>query len=209
MHLISPHILDSVRKLEWFWNWGKAIDINPVDETLYTTQWQEVILMYVENGYCVKHRCLVVSKSESILSNNLFPSAMPSISGQLSYDAYDLSSDDDEYIMPKIVAEMMRWRSDHAVCLMTATRHYLNSPPELPWGWGQINPNLHDYNANPMEIRSRFWVLDITDQWCQQEETYAVYTDLSNVAHNPVFILPHSIWVEAILSLRQDVIGWR
>ena len=64
--------------------------------------------MYVENGYCVKHRCLVVSKSESILSNNLFPSAMPSISGQLSYDAYDLSSDDDEYIMPKIVAEMMR-----------------------------------------------------------------------------------------------------
>jgi len=34
------------------------MDINPEDEISYTTQYQEAFLMYVENEYCAKHRCV-------------------------------------------------------------------------------------------------------------------------------------------------------
>jgi hypothetical protein len=31
----------------------------------------------------------------------------------------------------------------------------------------QINPNLYDYHSNPREIKSTFWIPDITDWWHQ------------------------------------------
>jgi hypothetical protein len=74
-----------------------------------------------------------------------------------------LSSDDEEYLMPNNVAETTPGRSDCAAHLLTAARLYLNSPPEAPKNWGQINPNLNDYHSNPMEISSTFWIPDITD----------------------------------------------
>jgi len=49
MLLISTQILDPFRKLRSFRKWDKGMDINPEDETSYTTQYQEAFLMYVEN----------------------------------------------------------------------------------------------------------------------------------------------------------------
>jgi len=49
MLLMSAHILDPFCKLWWFRKWDKGMDINPEDETSYTTQYQEAFLEYVEN----------------------------------------------------------------------------------------------------------------------------------------------------------------
>jgi len=103
--LNSAHILDPFRKLQLFRKRDKGMDINPEDETSYTTQYQEAFLKYGENEYCAKDRRLPVTKSENIPNNNLSFSAMASRSGQSSYDPYDLSSDDKEYLMPNNVAE--------------------------------------------------------------------------------------------------------
>jgi len=47
--LISAHIIDPFRKLRSFRMQDKGIDVNPEDDTSYTTQYQEAILKYVEN----------------------------------------------------------------------------------------------------------------------------------------------------------------
>jgi len=83
---------------------------------------------------------------------------------------------------------------------LTATRLDLNSHPELPQNWGQINPNLNDYHSDPMEIGRTFWLPDITDWWWQQEETQLMYADLSNVARDIVSIIPHCVGVDASFS---------
>jgi len=92
---------------------------------------------------------------------------------------------------------------------LTAARLYLNSPPEAPKNRGQITPNLNDYNSDPREFSSTFWILDITDRWRQKEETHSPYADLSNVAHNIFSIIAHGVEVEASFSLGRDVISWR
>jgi len=163
MLLISAHISNSFCKLRSFQKWDKGIDINPEDETSYTTQFKEAPLKYVENEYCAKHQCVPVNEPGNVPSSNLVPSTKALASSQLSFDPYDLSSDDEEYLTPINVAETTpRW-SDRAAPLLTAARLYLNSPPEAPKNWGQINPNLNDYHSDPMEISSTFWILDITD----------------------------------------------
>jgi len=60
MVLITAHILDPFRKLQSFRQWDQGMDINPEDETSYTTQNQEAFLKYVENEYCAKQRRLPV-----------------------------------------------------------------------------------------------------------------------------------------------------
>jgi hypothetical protein len=55
MLLISAHIFGPFRKLRSFKQWDKGMDINPKDETSYTTQYQEAVVKYVENKYCKKH----------------------------------------------------------------------------------------------------------------------------------------------------------
>jgi hypothetical protein len=146
---------------------------------------------------------------DNTLYNNLSSLEMASRSGQSSYDPYDLSSDDDEYLIPTNVAEATTGRSDRAARILTTARLYLNSHPELPQNWGQINPNLNDYHCDPIEISSTLWLPDITDWWRQQEETHSKYTDLSNVAHDIFSIIPHGVGVEARFSLGRHVIGWR
>jgi len=158
MLLISAHILDPFRKLRSCRKWDKGMDINPEDETFYTTQYQETFLKYVENEYCAKLRHLPVTKSENIPNNYLSFSAEASRSVQSSYDPYDLSSDDDEYLMPNNVAGTTPGQSDPAVRLLTAARLYLDSPPELPQNWGQINPNLNDCHSDPMKISTTGWI---------------------------------------------------
>ena len=122
MLLIPAHILDPFRKLLSFRKWDKRMDINPEEATSYTTQYQEAFLKYVENGYCAKHRRLSVTKHEKLQSNHFIHSAMPSQSGQSSFDSYDLSSGDEEYLTPKTLAEMTPRRSNRAACLLTAAR---------------------------------------------------------------------------------------
>jgi len=85
----------------------------------------------------------------------------------------------------------------------------LNSPPEAPKNWEQINSNLNDYHSDPMEISSTCWIPDITDWWRQEEETHAKYADHSNVPGYIFAIIPHGVGVEASFSLGRDVIGWR
>jgi hypothetical protein len=206
---ISAHILDPFRKSQSFRKWDTGMNINPEDETSYTTQFQEGFLKYVENEYCAKHRHLPVTKLENTPNHNFSFSAKASRSGQLSYDPYNLSSDDDEYIMPTNVAKMTPGRSDRAARVLTAARLYLNSPPKLPQNWGQINPYLIDYHTDPMGISSTFWLLGITDWWQQQEETHSKHTDLSNVARDIFSIIPHGVGVEASFPLGRDGIGWR
>ena len=150
-----------------------------------------------------------VNKLETVTTSNLVPSATASGSYQSSFDPYDLSSDDEEYLTPNNVAETTPGRSDRAARLLNTARLYLNSPPEAPKNWGQINPNLNDYHSDPMEISSTFWIPDITDWWRQQEETHSKYADLSNVARDIFSIIPHGVGVEASFSLGRDVIGWR
>jgi len=209
MLMISAHILDPFSKLRSFRKWDKGMDINPEDETSYTTQYQEAFLKYVGNEYCTKHRCVPVNKLETVPTSNLFPYATASGSYHSSFHPYDLSSDDEEYLTPNNVAETTPGRSDRAARLLTAARLYLNSPPEAPKNWGQISPNLNDYHSDPMEISSTFRIPDITDWWRQQEETHSKYADLSNVARDIFSIIPHGVGVEASFSLGRDVIGWR
>jgi len=56
MRLISAHLLDRCWKLRSFRKCDKGIDINPEDETSYTTQYQEPILKSVENESCAKRQ---------------------------------------------------------------------------------------------------------------------------------------------------------
>jgi hypothetical protein len=97
-----------------------------------------------------------VKELQSLPSSNPISSATASGSGQSSFDPYDFSSDDEECITPNNLAETTPGQSDHAVRLLTATRLYLNSPPERPKNWGQINPNLIDFHSDPIEFSSTF-----------------------------------------------------
>jgi len=186
-----------------------GMDITSEDETSYTTQYQEAFLKCVENEYCAKHRRLLVTNSENILNNNPSFSATASRSGQSSYDPDDVSSNDEEYVMPNNVAETRPGWSHCAAPLSRAERLHLNSPPELPQNWGQINLNLNDNHADPMVISRTFSLPDITDWWRQQEDKHSKYADHYNVARDIIPIVPHGVGVEASSSLGRYLIGWR
>jgi len=209
MLLILAQILDPFWKLWSFRKWEKGIDINPDNETSYATKWKVALPEYVGNEYCAKHRWLSITKPEQQLSNNFIPSAMASRFGQTSVDPYDLSSDDEQYLMPINVAETAPGRRDRAACTLTATLLYLNSSPESPKNWGRVDPNLNNYYSDSIEISSILLIPDITDGWHQQEETHPKYANLSNVARDISSIIPHGVGVEARCSLVREVIGWR
>jgi len=100
-------------------------------------------------------------------------------------------------------------RCNCAAHILTAARLDLNSPAGAPKNWRHINWNLTDYDSDPMEINSTFWLLDITNWWHQQEEMHSKYADLSNVACDIFPIIPHGVRVEDSFSLGCDVIDWR
>jgi len=148
------------------------MDINPEDETSYTTEYHETFLQYVEIEYSTKYWGVTVIKPKSIPSNNLFPSTTAVGSGQSSCDPYALSSNTEEYSTPNNEAEMTPGQSDRVSRILTIARLYLNSSPEVPKHWGQISQNHNASHSDQMEISSTFWIPDITDWWRQQEETY-------------------------------------
>jgi len=185
------------------------MDINPEDETSYTTQYQEAFLTYMENEYCSKHRWLSVIKPERIPNNNPFPSAMASGYSESSFDPYDLSSADEDYLMQKSMTETTPGLSDWAARLLTAARFHLNSPPESPQNWGEVKPNPNEYHSDSIEISRAFWIPDIPDWWRHQMETSSESADLCNVAWNIASIIPHAVGVEASFSQWEYFVGWR
>jgi len=164
--------------------------------------------MYVVNEFCAKHRRVPVNKHESLPSSYLIPSPAASGSCQSSFDPYDLSSDDEEYLMPGNVAETTPRHRDRTARLLTAARLHWNLLPEARNNWGQINPNLNDYHSDPLEISSPFGLPDITDWWCEQEEMHSKYADLSNVMCDMISMIPHGVGGEDSFSVGRDVIGW-
>jgi len=170
---ISANILDPFWKLRSFRKWDKAMDITPEDETSNTTQYQEAFLKYLEKKYRAKHRRVPVSKHQSLPRCNLIPSETVLGSCQSTFDPYDLSSDDEEFLTPDNMAGTTPGRSDRAAHLLSAASPSLNSPPEAPKNWGQINPNLNDCHSDPMEISSSLWLPHVTDWWRHQEETHS------------------------------------
>jgi len=115
---------------------GQEMDINPENKTSYATQYQAAFLKYVENKYCAKHRRVPVNKLQSLLSINSIFSTTASGCCQSFIDPYDSSSDNEEYLTHNNVPETTPRRSDRPAHLLTATRLYLNSPPEAPKNWG-------------------------------------------------------------------------
>ena len=160
---ISAHLLDLVRKLQLLRTWDNGLDINPEDETSYTTQYHKAFLKFIENEYCATHRRVPVNKHKCLPMSNLIPSATASASYQSSFDPYDLSSDDEEYSTPDNVTETTPGRRDRKAQLLTAAGLYFNSQSEVAKNWGRINPHLNDYISTPMENSGEFWLPAITD----------------------------------------------
>jgi len=203
----SADIVDPFQKKRSFSKWAKGIDITAEDETSYTTEHQDVFLKYVVYEYCAKHSRLPMINPESVPSNNIFCSTMASRTGQSSYDLYDLPSIDKEYLMGENLGETTPRRSNHAACALAATRLYSNSPYGIPQTWGQLNRNHNNYHSGSAEIRSTFWIPDFTGWRYQQEESHSQYADLTNVACDIFWNIPHGVRVKASVSLGRDVIG--
>jgi len=156
-----------------------------------------------------KQQRLPVIIPESIPGDNFISSAMTSWSGQSPYNPYNMSSNDEEYTISEIRAQMTSGLRDRAAQLLTAAKHHLYSPPEIPQYWGWSNPRFIDCHSNPMENRSLFWIPDITDCWQHWEKTHTKYVDHSNVVCIIFCIIIHDVRVEANFSLGRNVIGWR
>jgi len=185
------------------------MDNTAADETSHTTQYQVALLKYVEKEYCSNQWQMSVIKPKNVQGSNHLFSAKPSGFGQSSCLPYNLCSDDEEYLMPKSITETTPGWHDHSSPILVAAWPDLNSLPEAPKNWGQVNQNLNYYHANPMESSSTFWLPYITNWWCQQEGTHWKYAGLSNLACGKFSLIPHGVRVETSASLARDVIGWR
>jgi hypothetical protein len=150
-----------------------------------------------------------VNTLQTIPSSNFLLSSTAQEYYRLSFDPYNLSSDDEEYSMGNNVAWTTHGQRNCAARSLTAARLYLYLLPAAPKNWGQLNSNLNDYHSDPMEINSTFWIPDITDWWRQQQSTLSENADLSNVVYDIFAIIPHGVGVEARYSLARDATGWR
>jgi len=208
MLLNSVYILDPFQKL-------RSLE-SEIREWIFILRMRHPILLnterhflqYVDNEYNARHRHVPVSKLDSLPSCTFVTSAKASGSCQTSFDPYDLSSDDVEYLTPNYVAGITPGWSDHAVCYLTATRLNWILQPEVPKTWGQINSNLNDYHSDPMENTCTFSIPDITDWWCQQKDMHSKYANTSNMACDMFSIIPHCVGVEAGFSHVRNIIAW-
>jgi len=98
----------------------------------YTTKGEKEFLIYVENELYAKHRHLPIIKSDRVLSNNFFPSALASESGQSAFDSYVLLHHNEEYLMCYNLAERTHRSSNCAACILTGASLYFTVHPELP-----------------------------------------------------------------------------
>jgi len=209
MLVISAHILNPFQKLGSLRKWDKGMDINPEDETFYTTQYHEAFLKYLENEYCAKYQPVPVDKPKSVPSCYLVPSVMALASSQFYFHSNDLCCGEEEYLTHYNVVETPPVVSDCAAHLLTTTRLHLNSAWEARNHFGQINPNFNNYHSDSLGISSPFWIRDIADWWHQHDVTHSRYGDLCNVTRNVFTNISPGVGVEASFSLAWDVIGWR
>ena len=128
------------------------MDSQPEEEKPFATQYQQAILINLQNEDCPIHRCLPVDEPARIPSSYLVPCAMSLGSGQSSFDPYHRTTNDEASLVPKNVAETTPRQSNHAAHLLPTARLYLDPPPEVTMNWGQIDLNLNDYHSNPVEI---------------------------------------------------------
>jgi len=133
---------------------------------------------------------------------------MASRAGQSWYNASDLSSDDEKYLIPRNVAKTMCGWCDCPSLVLTATRHYSNSPPKLTHNWLQTYPIHNDYDSDTTWISHIWWTPDITDWWLQQQQTLSKCGDISVMACDILSDIPHHIVLKAILFLGADMVGW-
>jgi len=88
------------------------MDIYAEDETSYATQCEEAILKYEENKSSAKHQHVPFNNHKSLPTSYLVPIATAPGFYQPSFDPYDLSSDDEEYLTHNNVAETTPGQSD-------------------------------------------------------------------------------------------------
>jgi len=105
--------------------------LNPEDESSYSTQHQEAFLKFVQNKYSAKYQQLSIINTEKVPHSDDVHFTMESEWDQLLFEQYHSSCNDEEYFIPKCVAEMTSGWSDHAPCSFAATPLYSNSLPEL------------------------------------------------------------------------------
>jgi ankyrin repeat protein len=133
--------------------------------------------------------------SDITLNNNFSSLEMASRYGQYSYNLYDLSSGEDQYLMPTNVAETTPVRSNCAAGLLIAARLYLNSPPELAQNCGQINPNPNDYDSDLMEISSSFgYLISLPGGNSKKKRTQSTLISPMRNAKYCVSYLTVSVW---------------
>jgi len=114
---------------------------------------------------------ILIMYTQNNPSDNLFRSSAASASGQCSTDLYELSSKNEEYVMPRQVTEMTPGECTRAVCVLTAPMLNLTLPHELQKHWGHVNQNQNQVHSHPIAITNACWIPDITDWWHQKEET--------------------------------------
>jgi len=183
------------------------MDITTQDEMPYTIHYQASFLCNVENEYCMIHQPMSVIKPANVQHSHFFPSAKTSEFAESWFVAYHSSSDDDEFWMPKCVSQLSPGQCNRATPRLTVARLYLNSAPESPKNWGQVNPNVNEYHSHSMKISSTFWFPDIARWWHQQEDMHWQYADPSNVARKIFSIISHIVAMEASYYFERDTIG--
>jgi hypothetical protein len=65
-----------------------------------------------------------VVKPKNIWGSNIVPSAKAFRFGLSSFNQYDLSSDDEEYLTPNWIVETTPGHSDRVTCLLTTSKLY-------------------------------------------------------------------------------------
>jgi len=169
---ISARNLGPFWMLQSYWKWHKGMDIYPGDKTSYTSQYHVAFLKSVENESCAKHQRMSVIKPWNVLGSNHFLSATASTLCRSSCDPYDLSSNQEQCLTPKCMADTALGFCDCAAFLLTAARLHLNSLSESSKHWGQVNPNVNENRSDPMEISSTFLLPDITDWWHKEKDMH-------------------------------------
>jgi len=167
--LISWNSLDPFWKLRQFQKWDRGMDINPEDETSYTTHYLKAFLKCVGIEYCAKHRRLSIIKPENVPGCIPFCPAKASAFVQYSFCPDDLSSDDEEHLMFNSIARTTPIRSDCVACLLTNPSHYQNLLPDAHNNRGQVNSNVINCHSDSIENSFTFQIAEITD-WCHQPE---------------------------------------
>jgi hypothetical protein len=97
-------MLDYFRMVSLFGELGNAMDITSNDKPSYNIQSHETISKKAENKYFAEHRRTSSIQPKSILHRRIFPSPKVSRFVQWSFNSYDVSSNNGQYLTPECFA---------------------------------------------------------------------------------------------------------